>query len=324
MSSRKFDRKSLKDELLKRTEESAGRTEGETFAKYFRDDVDLIMARFGSTKEDPHIIDILPFRAGDKMPNFMKVAEGKPAYYLDIYVHQNIGASKAWIVCPSRNYGEPCPICEYIDELVRDGKEWDDYADIAPKRRCAYNIINQTTSKERNKGIQIWEASYKYSEKQIQQAAKNPRGGGSIAFAHPDKDVGQSISFNVDSDTFKTISGHKLIPREEDISDSLLDEVYQLDQIIKILTYKEIEKLFSRSSSEKDKKEDDIDDSIMERGAHGKSKSNECPAGEEFGVSIDQIKECEDCEVYRECADRAEVLEEEKRKQRLANRRKIN
>lgn len=335
--SRKFDRKAWKEELLKRTQESDERKEGESFQKYFRDDVEITFAKFGPTKDEPHIVDIIPFIAGDKMPDFMRVKEGKPAYYLDIYVHQNIGPGKAHIVCPAKNYGNPCPICKYINELEKEGKEYEDFAEIVPKRRCVYNVINQTSSREASKGIQIWECSHKYSEKPIQNAAKNPRGGGSIAFSHPDKEVGQSLSFSVDNDTYRTISGHKLVPRDYDIDDDTLEQAYQLDQIIKLYSEKEIKEIFDPSSDvqqETHKKEDDIknydDEPETEKTRtrrHREAKEiNECPGNGVFGEDIDQLKYCEKCEKYEECAEEADKLEEKKKEEKQksnVNRRRI-
>jgi hypothetical protein len=318
-----FDRDTLKEELLKRTQESDERKEGESLAKYFDPDMELNFVKFPPTKEEPHIFDIIPWIAGNKMPSFMRIKEGKPAYYLDIYVHQNIGPAKTWVVCPSNNYGEPCPICEYIDELVRDGKEYDDYSDIAPKRRCVYNVLNQSTEKEIRKGVQIWEVSHRFSEKPIQAAAKNPRGGGSIPFSHPGKDVGASISFSVDKDKYHTISGHKLVPREEDISDEILSSAYQLDQIIKVYSYKEITKIFSKVEVDGDDvpEYEEKERVVEDRPIVAKAPSGDvCPGGGEFGVDIDQLTECEECAIYRKCSKKAIEIEEDQK----ASRSKVN
>lgn len=336
---KKYDRKILKDELIKRTQESDDRKEGEGLQKYFKDDADLTFVKFGPTKEEPHIMDIIPFIAGNNMPEFMKVKEGKPAYYLDIYVHQSIGPTKTWIVCPNKSYNEACPICEHINELEKEGKEWEDFAEIAPKRRCVYNIINLTTPKEEKKGIQIYESSHKYSEKLIQNAAKNPRGGGSVPFSHPDKDVGQSISFSVDSDKFRTVSGHRLVQRTEDISDEILENAHILDQIIVRLSYKEIERIFNRTpdddspkkdeeerGKEKDVDEDKIESRSGDREREKETKSkNKCPENANFGVDIDEIKACDSCEVYTKCAEESNRLEDERRAARAdKTKSKIN
>ena len=325
---RAYDRKTMKEELLKRTQESSERKEGEIFIKYFKRDLEIPLVKFGTTKEDPHILDIIPFKAGKMMPDFMRIKEGKDAYYLDVYVHQNVGPGKAWVVCPSRNYGQPCPVCDYIDGLVREGKEYEDYSDIAPKRRCVYNIVNQSTVRDARKGVQIWEVSHKFSEKPIQAAARTPRGGGSVPFSHPDKDVGMSVSFSVDSDTYKTISGHKLIPRDYDIGDDILDQAYQLDQIVEVLSYEEIEKFFNKAGKAgkagmevKDAEDEHEEQCSHERRSFAKDKeetANKCPAGGVFGEDIDKIAGCDTCldSTYQRCAEMADMVEVEKRKAR--------
>jgi hypothetical protein len=187
-----------------------------------------------------------------------------------------------------------------------------------------------STVKEEKKGIQIWEVSHKFSEKAIQAAAKSPRGGGVIAFSHPDKDVGQSISFSVDKDKYHTVSGHKLVPRDYSIEDDVLEQALQLDQIITVLTPKEISKIFSKTSSEpndvpepEDNADVSADDSRSSRGRAGRDEEKtgglgdpDCPAGETFGVSIDRIGDCDDCPLYKKCGKKADALEEERKKAR--------
>lgn len=326
-----IDRKRAAEELMRRTQESNERKEGETLSKYFDPDLDLTFVKFSTTKEEPHILDIIPFIAGSKIPKFMRVREGDLAYYLDIYVHQNVGGGKAWVVCPQKNYDKPCPICEYIDSLRADGKEYEDFSDIVAKRRCVYNIVNMSNSKEERKGVQIWEVSHRFSEKPIQAAAKNPRGGGYIAFSHPDKELGQSISFSVDSDKYKTVSGFKLVPRDYDISDDILQQALKLDQIIVTLSYKEIDNLMSRGAS--DDVPDRYADEEEERNDYREEKvsapQHECPAGKTFGVSIDKIVDCDECPLYKKCSRRAEEIEKEREEEKNrptragAGRRKI-
>lgn len=240
------DRRAMREELAKRTQESHERKDGDVFLKYFLSDSDLPMWKCGVTKDDPHIIDIIPFLAGPNFPtgsSKYQIKPGTPVYVLDLYVHQNIGPGEAWIVCPAKNYGKPCPVCEDIERRKRKGEEWDDYSDIAPKRRCVYNVICYDNKKEEDKGIQIWEVSHRYSEKAFQALAKNARTGDVISFCSPDKD-GKSISFEVSDDDFRTIGGHKFLDRDYEITDDVLDQAYILDEQIALLTYKEIENLY--------------------------------------------------------------------------------
>jgi len=332
---RKYDMKKWGEGLKKRTEESNERKEGDTFLKFFRDDKDIPFVKFGATKDEPHIIDIIPFEAGDNMPKPMRVPEGDPAYYLDIYVHHNIGAANSQVVCPQKNYNKPCPICEYINKMIKEKNwEYDDYRDIAPKRRSVYNVVNVTNAKEEKKGVQIWETSHKYGEKAIQSAATRPRGGGVIPFADPRKEVGQSISFNVDADEFKTVSGHKLEPRDYDIDEKYLDDAFQLDQIIVVLDYDKIKEIFDSASDEEleSKGKEESRTSDGEENVRGRDRNrtekdvpkniptDECPEGLSFGEDIDSSDACADCKNYDACADKEKEIKEQKRKDREERR----
>ncbi len=324
---RKYDMKKFGEGLAKRTQESNDRKEGDTFLKFFKDDIDIPLVKFGATKDEPHIIDIIPFVAGDNMPKPMKVPEGDPAYYLDIYVHHNIGAANSQVVCPQKNYNKPCPICEYINKMIKEKNwEYDDYRDIAPKRRSVYNVVNVTNAKEEKKGVQIWETSHKYGEKAIQSAATRPRGGGVIPFADPRKEVGQSISFNVDADEFKTVSGHKLEPRDYDIDEKYLDDALQLDQIIDVMDYDQIDKLFNTKSEDSDDSSKDNDSSDDNKGSRRREREKEedikdgCPEGLNFGEDIDSSDACSDCKLYDECANKEQEIKDQKRKERESRR----
>ena len=325
----RFDRAKSREELLRRTQESSERREGgDASLRYFKSDMDLPLWQARITKEDPHIIDIIPFIAGKNYPTKVDkrhpIKEGDYTYWLEVYVHTNIGPGKEWIVCPSRNFGLPCPICEEIDQRIKDGQEWDICKDISPKRRCVYNIVCYDDAKEESKGVQIWEVSYKYGEGPIQLAAKNPRGGGAIAFA--DVDVGKSVSFEVANDEYRTIQGHKLLDRDYIIPDSTLDKAFTLDEVIVLRTYEEIEKLFSGKSSEKkeDAKQEgapaDIpasSDSVRRRPRENApasvSSDNPCPSNGKFGIDIDQLVSCGECKKYDACADEAEKIEADKK-----------
>lgn len=329
---RKYDMNKWGEGLKKRTEESNERKEGDTFLKFFRDDKDIPFVKFGATKDEPHIIDIIPFEAGNNMPKPMRVPEGDPAYYLDVHVHQNIGAGNAHIVCPQKNYNKPCPICEYINRMVKEkGWEYEQYRDIAAKRRSVYNVVNVTNAKEEKKGVQVWETSHKYGEKAIQSAATRPRGGGVIPFADPRKDVGQSISFNVDSDEYKTVSGHKLEPRDYDIEEKYLDDAFQLDQIIVVFDYDKIKEIFDSASEEESesKGKEESRTSDNEESPRGRDRGkvekdiprndppeDECPEGLNFGEDIDSSDACADCKNYDACADKEKEIKEQKRKDR--------
>jgi hypothetical protein len=255
------------DELRNRTQEGYDRKDRMgSSTRYFiipEDGEALPLWKNKPTKEDPHIIDVIPFRAGKNFPQVdakHPIKKGDAVYVMELWVHSNIGPNKKQIVCPSKNYGEACPICEDVEERLRNGEVWDDVKNIAAKRRCVYNIWCHDSKKEKRKGVQVWEVSHRYSEKEIQAQVKNPRTGGVVPFSHPSQEIGKSISFYTDDDEYNTIHGHKLIDREEDIPRDVLEGAYKLDKYLDRLEYEEIAKIYFGKSSKKNKRDEDDDD----------------------------------------------------------------
>ncbi len=322
-----YNREAAREQLLKRSQEVYA---GALSSRYFKPDSELPLFAPKPTKETPYIIDIIPYIAGSNYPVLDRskiIKQGDYVYRLEILVHQNIGPRKEWIVCPTANYGKPCPICEEIDIRIANGEEWDDYKDIAPKRRCAYNVIVYDGKNDNR--IQIWEVSHKYSEKPIRLQAKSPRTGGIEPFSDPD--VGKSISFEVANDEYKTIQGHKLLAREYVIPDEILSQVYILDEEVIVLSYNEIDNIFHFKADEEkeqitknleqerlpteshkrvivveENKEKDVPESIITK--------DRCPHKGVFGESIDKLPECGTCKAYDGCANEADAIMMLKRK----------
>ena len=229
--------------LLKRTEEAHQRmNDYGKFGRFYAIPAgDSAPLKTWKCKEGEHIIDIIPFLAG---PNHHQVREGEPTYLLDIWVHQKVGMDENDVVCLARNYNEPCPICEYIN-AQRLNKDLEVEAEAAlkalnPKRRCLYNIVCYNSTREENRGVQLWEVAHFLFEKKILSVARNPRGGGFVPFSSPDN--GSSIYFEREGSgiTNTQYLGHKFIERQTAVTDEILEQAYILDALVIKLPYKEI------------------------------------------------------------------------------------
>ena len=336
-----------KKQLMERTKQNYDRKESEGGAKYFNVEGDTKIWKPAPTKGNPHMIDIIPFKAGNNYPLQSNIKEGDWVYVLDLYVHSNVGPGKAMVVCPAKNYGEPCPICDEVDELIKDNVEWKDIP-FVPKRRCLYNVVVMDDAKTEGVGLQIWDVAYSYSEGAILPIAKSPRDGGLIAFASTDKSMGRSVAFDVGNDTYRKITGHRFETRDYDIPDEYVDQAQKLDQIITVLDEEAIKKILYGSGGKKEceevpdeaapeqestgrslrnraplsKKEDDVhaDDSHAEAASEKKTlsprgKVDTCPNGAVFSKDFDQYKECDECPVRQPCAEAADAAEILKKKQ---------
>lgn len=193
-------------------------------------------------KEGDHILDIIPYLASENHPN---AKAGEVVYILDIWVHYGIGVNENAALCMARTYNKPCPICELANALRKRGDVSDEVIKkLAPKRRAIYNIMCYDSQKEIDTGVQIWDASHYLTEKNIIPLARNPRGGGFIAFA--DIDNGMSISFTREgSGQFNTnYAGYRFVDRDYIIEDDVLQEAVCLEDCIIIPDYEALKEEF--------------------------------------------------------------------------------
>src|SRR4030066_363029 len=227
----------------------------------FKDDV---RADFFNPKVGEHIIDIVPFDMGANSPvdrGRPLTPEGEPDYVLDIWVHYGEGvAGDQSVVCLAKTYEKKCPICEHRTQLLGDGDQ-DGAEALKPKRRTLYNVVCYDSAAEESKGVQVWNVAFFYMEKHLLKLAKQPiRAGRSdidpyINFASEYSD-GKSISFEIsDSGEYKEYAGHKLIDRDYDLPQEIVDSAYQLDQLIYIPSYEEIHQLHYQDDSTEEEEE---------------------------------------------------------------------
>jgi len=201
---------------------------------------------FWRCKEGEHIVDIIPFEAGPNMPLDERLQpitpEGELDYVLDLFVHTNIGNMRKPYVCPYENFGEPCPICEFIKSNRLEKQDW---KKLVVKHRVVYLVWVHDNKKEEDKGIQIFEVSHFMMEEKIGEIAKLPRGGGYENFSHPD--TGKSIAWTRKGSSLENTQylGHRFVEREAPIPDKILDMSFPLDSIVNMRpSYEEIEKDF--------------------------------------------------------------------------------
>jgi DNA segregation ATPase FtsK/SpoIIIE-like protein len=254
---------------------------------------------FPSTK-DTNIIDILPFIGTKNTPN---IDEGDMGHVIDVWVHTRIGAMDLPFVCPEKNFGKKCPICQYIK---KGGLDKEEYAALRAKRRCIYLIWPEIEGKDRDEiRVHIYEEAHFFMEKYLAEISKNPRGGGYRIFSDPDTEEGASIAFKKTKKGKNKVeySGHQLIDREDPIPDDILEDALDnidLDEIIKWHpTYDEIKKAFydeddddgSKKSTEEDPDEDEESEDVEETYEEEEVEEEEEEAEEEAEDEGDYLDE---------------------------------
>jgi len=61
---------------------------------------------------------------GDQDIRIVPATDGDPLK--EVHFHYNVGEHRGGIVCPKRNFGEKCPICEFASQLWREGVDKND------------------------------------------------------------------------------------------------------------------------------------------------------------------------------------------------------
>jgi len=60
---------------------------------------------------------------GDQTIRILPTKDGDP--FKEFHFHYNVGKNPG-ILCPKKNYGEHCPICDFASQLWRDGVDNND------------------------------------------------------------------------------------------------------------------------------------------------------------------------------------------------------
>lgn len=313
--------KQQKKDLLRRHEESVTDKSSGVFGSVW----DLTKAPktvgFWKCTEASHTVDFIPFIAGDNLPRkSSRFKEGEFAWGLEFWSHGNVGALEEPFVCPSRTNGEPCPICEHLQQN-RGKYSKEEYDSMKAKRRMLYLIWCHDNSEEERKGVQLWEVAHWFMEDKLKVIAERPKGGGTIPYFDPDN--GKHVVFTRRGTGAGNTQylGHRFDDRDTAIPDSILDQSFPLDSLIKYATYEEIYKAFygkaidadagdtiSETSLPVDAEPEDItpfdltdtddnSDSVVDEIA-----PDVCPVGGEFGMDFDQLEACNnDCPNWDNC-----------------------
>jgi len=206
-------------------------------------------------------VNIIPYPI--KTKKHPQVAAGKMEigdydYNVDIFVHRGIGPDENQsVICPKKTYGKKCPICEAASDFYNDGKK-DEGKALLPSRRVIYNL--QQILKGEIQDLTIWEVSHYLFEKElIEEAHECSNGEDIIPFADPDE--GCLVKFRGSTKKFGKneyleYKSFDFIDREEEIDDETLEAAVSLDELLVVLSYEEIEKIFYGQEDDDDDDED--------------------------------------------------------------------
>lgn len=225
-------------------------------------------------KKEQHIIDIVPYKAGN-VDNIC--SKGDPTYTLEVWVHMGVGANEESYLCLAQHFEKPCPICEKRNQMR--SRNMNGWKDLFPKRRSIYNIHCHDSKAELKKGIQVFELSWHFFEKQLLGIAKQAVRAGSgkisvdpfIDFANVKN--GKSIKFELGSKTaaidgnkvtMPDYSGHGLLDRDYVVPKKIQKQVICLDDLVYVPIYDEVEEAMNSAGGKSDDNDSGDNEDIRE------------------------------------------------------------
>jgi hypothetical protein len=204
--------------------------------------------------------------------------EGDPWYRKVYWRHTNIGADPTAYVC-LKSIGKKCPICEHLAKRKKNGADEEETNALKASKRVLYVVIPLDSEKYEKK-LHVMDFSYfnfqnllddELRENDEQSIFPNLVEGETLKVRFASKTI-------ADSKPFPQASRIDFIARKTDYEESILEEAPNLDEMLKVLSYKELQaKLFEMDIEDADEtldneEEEEEDDVPVRKGKSVKKK----------------------------------------------------
>lgn len=273
-------------------------------------------------KEEPDTkvtLDFLPYTIIDQNhPDIDQDGEfpqlGDLWYKRPFKVHRNIGAENEAVVCPT-SIKKKCPICEYRAKRKKEGADQEELGAIKASNRNLYVVVPKN-HKEYDEEPHIWDISkYLFQDMLNDEIDENKEYG---VFPDPEEGLSVRIRFTENKlgrNKFAETSRIDFEQREKPYDEKILDSVPNLDEVLNIMTYEQIEKKFFEMEAEEDAgkaKEDDKEKSSEGRTRFGGKKEEK---EKEKETDKDEKKDDKEKEKEKPAMQRTKDKEKEKGKE---------
>ena len=199
--------------------------------------------------DKPVLLDIVPYLVTDEHHMDRNDDEGiaQPGnlwYTKPFLIHRNIGPDNETVVCLKTN-GKSCPICEYRSKLFKEEAPKEETDALKLSRRHLYFVI-PIGHKKLDEEIHLWDISFHNFQKLLDKELKMDE----EYEVFPDFEEGYTLKVRFDEvqlgqNKFAEASRIDFKKREEAYDEeSMLENLPNLDEVLKIRGYEELKKLF--------------------------------------------------------------------------------
>lgn len=237
-------------------------------------------------------LDIIPYNVTDEKhpdrdPDNDVAMPGTLWYRRPIKTHVvGTGSDRETIICP-KSIGKKCPICDYQEKRRKEGADKEEIKTLYPRSRSLYAVIPLGVKGTEEK-VYLWDMSdYLFQNLLNEEIEIDPTNA-----AFPALEDGKTLklrlrwtSIGKDSKPFPEVRSIRFEDRDP-YKESILDEVPNLDEILKILPYEKIEAKFFELEDEpdagpltkaRDKKDEDDAPPVRSRHRETKEKEDDDP-----------------------------------------------
>ena len=212
------------------------------------------------------VFDIVPYIVTDERHiDNKKYADdavvGSPWWKRPLKVHKNVGPDEIKVVCPT-TFGKKCPICEYGTKRRKEGADWDELKEIFPQDRSLFAIVPIDTEEcevtyEAGEVHLFDFVDYYFLQTLIEEVSRdvdfeefpNPYAGFSLQIRFKAEKFGKA--------NYASVSRIDIVERDEQYDEAFLKTIPQLDDLIKLHTYKELEAMYFGQEDLADIEEDE-------------------------------------------------------------------
>ena len=236
-------------------------------------------------------MDILPYIVTDKNhpdrdEQYEIAVEGSPWYKRPIRVHKDVGAKRERHICLA-SLGKKCPICEIQKELFDQGKKEEAVA-LYPQDRVIYFVIPRD-SKKHDEIPYVWDMSYKMFQESLKEAIDEDEENENFPSLEDGKTLEVKFHWDTIGDKGKPFpeTRHIEFLDRDSLDESILEDLPSLDDLLNVLSYKELEAKFLGEDIDEDKEEEKVsrknkEAPALRKGKFEKEEDPELPTWEEL------------------------------------------
>jgi hypothetical protein len=226
---------------------------------------------FNPDPDGTYKLDFMPYIVTEKRhPD--GIAVGEWWYKRPFKAHRQIGGDS--VVCLS-SIGKKCPICEARAQMIKDGQDKKETDALKPSQRNLYIVIPVGEKKLEEKPY-IFDISAAMFQNQLAEELESEN----IPESFPDIEQGVTLKVRFAAKTFGTSKPFPECSRidaidREAYDEDIMEQIPDLDSILNIMTYQELEKKFLEIEDDEDEDLDAIKKTAEEKAKQRKQRVTE-------------------------------------------------